>query len=471
VTTQQVKKKLDTKTKKIIGLVLGIAIAIGLFCVPESELLSTNALRFLGIFLAITVFMIFDTLSQTVAVLLALVAFTLSGVTKGTEAFAHFGNSTVWIVVGVFGYAAAVSRTGVLKRLALVIMGVFPETYKGSITAMTVISTILTPAIPSQTAKMGILGPLSNSLCDVLGYDKGSKPAAGMFSAAFIPSHVLCTMFMSGAISYSLMSGYLGATYSYLQWLVMTSVWGIVVLVLNWLFCINFYKPESSTTAVSKDFCKEQLKVLGCMSNNEKFAILTLVLVIGGFITGSITGIPNYVVALVGLLLMCFKGIFTSADFVTQINWHAIISVGAISEIAQLFSTTGASKWIGKALTPYLGIFASNVWILVITVCVVGFALKYIIVSTTAQLAIIFAIFGSLAAANGINPFIVVFTAWITGLAWPLPFINAQFISCLGTVGDYVTFESQLPTNYAFYVMHLAGCLASIPLWKVLGLW
>jgi len=456
--------------KKVVGLVLGIIIVTIFFFIQPSEALTVEALRFIGIFLAMIVFMICDTLPQHITVLLALCALVISKSVPVATALSFYGNTVVWFAVAIFAMAAAMAKTGVLKRLALNIMKVFPETYVGTVLAMSVAGLVIGPTMATGQAKMGIMSPLSCSLAEEMGYEAHSRPAAGLFSAAYVPAVVASCAFITGSTMYSFTGGYLGRTYSFGSWLSLTFVWMTVLFILNVVFCAIYYKPAEDSKPIPKGFIKKRASELGPMTGDEKFAAAVLIIALILWMTESAHGISNTIIAILAVIAFSAKGIFTVQDFSTKISWVTFTIMGGIMTITACLSSLGITDWLGGAMAPYFG-WAGNIWGLVPVTCIVTFALRYVIISQNGLLAIVFALFGPLAMSNGIDPFVVVWCAYMGTMAWALPFNNTIYLGAQAATGGYIEHKDQVATNYAFYVYHIVGCLASIPLWKVMGLW
>ena len=71
---------------------------------------------------------------------------------------------------------------------------------------------------------------------------------------------------------------------SFLHWLALAWPWGLVLLVLSYVFIQIFYAPKEDTT-VSVEFVKEQRAALGKMGRNEKITAVVLVLCLALWVT------------------------------------------------------------------------------------------------------------------------------------------------------------------------------------------
>ena len=78
---------------------------------------------------------------------------------------------------------------------------------------------------------------------------------------------------------------------------------------------------------------------------------------------------------------------------------------------------------------------------------------------------------GSVAAACGISEYVTLFVCLCSTAVWHLKFTNNEFIPLLGVQnGEMCEHEDTMPFNYAYMVINMIGCLASVPVWQMLGL-
>jgi hypothetical protein len=92
---------------------------------------------------------------HVVAVALPILA-VLFGATTSEKALSGFSNPAWFLVLGVFAISAAISKTGLLYRLALMVIKYFPPNYTGKTMALAFSGLLLTPVIPSSNARAAL---------------------------------------------------------------------------------------------------------------------------------------------------------------------------------------------------------------------------------------------------------------------------------------------------------------------------
>lgn len=465
--TSQTKEKQGIN-KKLVGTIAGLAVAVIFFLIPPPNGLEVAAMRYLGIFFCMLIFLVLSVAPSHVTILMALSALVIFGVCDATTAVSGYGSSTVWFIATVFGFAAGLTKSGVLKRLAFKLLTLFPETYVGQILAVTITSTVISPTIPSGQAKAGILAPITTTLAQEFGFEQGSRPAAGLWSAMYIPALVAAHAWTT-SVGYALISGYSDTSMSFMEYLKITGPWFVVLVVLNFLFCAIFYRPQGETASFEKGIVKRKLAELGPMQKQEKIGGIILVCAILLWVTERFHGIPSVIVSFMALIAMSLTGLLNNSEFATKIPWSMVVMIGGIMSISGLLRTLGINDWIAGVLAPYAETFVSNPFIYVIVVCILIYILRQFIIDQVAPVLITLAMFGALALENGIPMIITVFIAFSGTLVFNIPFMSLAYLPAEAATGGFIRFKDVKYTAYAFFVMNLLAFLASVPIWKMLG--
>lgn len=459
------KQRMVKMGKFLLAVVIGLLIALA----PQpTEAMNADALAFLGIFTSMIFLMIFGLFPDAVTVLLALTMIYACRIADFTTVFSGFASSTVWMVVALVGFATGVVNSGLMKRMAFQIMKLFKPTYNSQILAVMMTGAALSPCIPNMLAKVAILAPFTTQIAKEFGLPKSSRGAAGLFSALLYPSNVFGLCFLTGSTMVYMLMGIIGQNYSWLSWTGATIVWGIVCLIGFYFFNITYYKAD--VAALPKDFVQKELARLGPMAENEKYAAVVLALGVAAWMTTSLTGLDSFVIAMVLWLLMIIKGLFTIEELSLKIPWTVIIIAGGITGLSTLFSVTGISNWLQMVLGPMLSTFVSGGFMLVLTITITAYMLRYFVVSMIATVTIMFAIFSPICTALGISPFVVVWCAYTAAQVWSLSFNNTTFIMAQGVSDQLANWRSAVPSCYCYMVLNLLGNLCCIPVWHLMGI-
>lgn len=457
----------DFSVKNLIILIVSIVVGVVIANVPPLEGLDAKGMTYIGIFIAMLIMLITNALPTWATVLGAMglmVAFQIGSV---AEVFSSFGGSIVWLMIAVFAFAAGLQNSGLMTRLALKMLTVAPKNYFGQVLGLMLAGLVVSPLIPSNNAKTNLLVPLATEMTQQVGYEKRSKPALGLLTAVFIPPYIGSHAFLTGSVNVAYMLGVVGLSFAWVDYLSMTWLWLIILLVGTFLFCMTYCKPAQKLE-LPEGYFEEKYKALGKMKKEEWIALIItvvcLVFWIGNFFDAGM-------VALIGSVAFCAFGLLSTKDFMTRIPWTLIMFIGALISIAGFMSTTGVSTWLATTLGPILSPIVSSVWVFVPVLLVITWILRAFIPAQGVVLVVLFAIFGPLLPDAGISLFIFGFVEYVGGNIWFNSYMNPFVLGALGMAGnEYVTIKEFKKSAIAYGVIELIAVMASIPLWMMLGL-
>ena len=460
--------------KQWIGLAVGTALGIAIALIPAPAGLDQQAMKFMGIFAAFLVWMIMRVGPEHICALVALSLLVITGAADLKTVLAPFSGSTVWLIIAGFGLAGALTKCGLLTRIAYFIMQFFPESYRGQVAAMFASGLVVSPMLPSVTAKGVLMTPLSVQVAKALGFEGHSKGVGGLWSATYMSSGLFGNAFFTGSLWVFVILGFLSAEeaahWNFASWIGATWIWLIVLIAFSFIAVLVLFKPEKQLD-MPKGFAKQGLKDLGPMSKSEKITGLFVLLAIVCWMTESIHGIDSAIVAIAALAAISLFGDFNAQDFRTRIPWETAVLVGGIVAIANMVPMLSIDVWLGEVLGPVLAPLMSNPFLFVVFLCILVYVLRFAVISLTATGTICFAIFGSLAASMGISGMVLGFVIFTSVQVWNLSFHNTTEIAALAAAGkDMVEHKDVVKSSYAFMVINLVALLVSVPMWMAMGL-
>ena len=471
---QQAKKGLDRKT--IIRLIAGVVSIIIAYFIAEATPpagLTTASMRFMGIFFCLVVFMMFEVIPDFAVALTFCPLMVIFGVAKKELAFAQFAGDTFLLIIAAMGIGAAIAKSGLLNRVTLMIFKCFPGTYKGQVLAFLVSGTIISPFIPSNTAKLAIAAPFGKAVSDKLGYTKESQGAAGIFSAIWISFGNAAQMFLSASVWCYIILGILpkgyAANFTWTNWFLAAWPWGLVVLVGSYFGLTMLYKPKDGVE-LPPGFARDALKQLGPMNKNEKIVLVTILLAVCFWVTERLHGFPAHTIAWLAFAIMfTFKTIDVS-DVRNKISWETVTLIATILSIAGLFNPLGISKWTASIVAPFFAPFIGNLYLFLIVVAVVIYVVRFAIISTMAVFVVFSLLLMPMAINAGYNPWIIPFAVFASVQVWNTYYQNTIYIGILAASGDMCLHKNTIKASVMYMVLSILGLLVSIPVWQMLGL-
>lgn len=461
---------------KLIGGILGIVVGVYFAYLPAFPGLTVKAMWAIGIFLCAVVWWVADVFPDYVTCIFMCVAWAMFKVVPFTTAFSAFANTTFWLLVGALGIAVAVDKSGLLNRIALVVMSKFPLTFKGQTLALLVSGTLITPLIPSANAKIAVMAPLATAISDNMGYERKSRGAAGIFSAMFISLGCIHPLFISGSYVGYAVHGVLPkeiqAQMTWTNWFINALPWGLTLLVLGYLALILLYKPAENKQ-LSPGLIKEQIEALGPMKRSEKIAAFMLAATIILWMTEQWHGINSGLVAMtsMGILLGC--NLFDRKSFRANIPWDAAIFMGANMNLAVVFPLLKIDKWIGDLMGSLIvPVMSQNILVFLAVVSILIYVIRYVLVAQIAVVMIFTILLTPFAVKAGINPWVMAFASYVAVNVWTVLYQNIQYITAfyLAGNGELVRHKQMIKLSVAYMIISLIGILVSVPVWKLTGL-
>lgn len=467
--------KNETK-KRILFIVIAVVVAAFLSFIPaENELLSRAGWQFLGLFIGMLIVIIAGAIEDWAAGLIACVGLVLFKIDTFPNVFVQFSGSQVWTLIAIYALCTGLANSGFLRRVALILLNLFPKSYKGQATGFTIISAIISPLIPSTTAKVGIMSPLACEIGEHAGLKKHSKAIIGLWGISLVTGFYLSCAFLTGSAQCSIMAGLAGegaAPVTWGSWFALTWPYFIIGLLVMYLFCILYCAPKKGEYQdIPNDFYQKKINELGPMSLKEKQGAIILGISLIFWLTESYHGLSSLCIMIIADIAMLCCGLLTKQEFSSKGNWAMVCFVASLMGFSTYMSSTGVSAAISKILGPFLSPVVSNPWLLIPTVCIVTVLLRYVVVSQLATVAINLAIFGTLGAQFGVNPFIIVFVTHQIGGNWNTSYNNPVAQGFRAIVGDdNITYKDSKIVSYVYCLACLIAFTLSVPIWKGIGM-
>lgn len=290
--------------------------------------------------LAITAFMIvswiLEPMDHGLTALVGIYLFWALQVAKFSVAFSGFINSTTWFLFSSLLMAEAAARTGLAKRLGLLVMSKLGSSATRMLAGLLGLSFLLTFFVPSGMGRIALLTPLTAGLVKACGISDRSNAARGFFVALTAFAGFSDVMILSGATSmmtHAILQQHAGVQVLWSQWLIAflplnLAMIGISVAIARWL-----YPGEIPHLPGSRQFFQKELADLGQWSEAEKKSLLWFALAVGLWATDFIHRVNPAVIGLgAGLLLSLPKIGVLDRKSLTQTNFLVIIfSAGALS--------------------------------------------------------------------------------------------------------------------------------------------
>src|SRR6201981_1601031 len=165
-------------------LIAPLAVWLAIYLWPVPTGLNVNQWHYFAIFAAVIAGLILESMPVGAV---GLIGLTVAGVMGYVEpdpnkslrwALSGFAESTVWLIVGAFVFAIGYRKSGLGKRIALLLVSALGRRTLGLGYAVTFADLILAPATPSNTARSGgTVYPIVSNIPKIYGSEPGRTPA------------------------------------------------------------------------------------------------------------------------------------------------------------------------------------------------------------------------------------------------------------------------------------------------------
>ena len=462
----------DNNSKKIalFSVLAATALMFAFFFMPPFEGLTPVGMKFLGIFIWWIVMMIAQLLPTYLSCIAGLLVSIIVGVSKVSFAFGAFSANISWLLIGAFGLSAALQTSGILKRLALVVMKLFPGTYAGQLWGISIASVLVAPTIPSTAAKSTFLLPIVGMISDQLGYKPHSKGATGLMCCAAMVTTFVGLTFMTGGILVVTMLAMSKETFTWMSWLQFAIVWGVAIFFLIVLFHQFYFNPNKGVNkkdiqTLDKSEIQARLDEMGKMGLKEYIALFAMVGTVGLWMTESIHHIPTSVVAVSAWVVLCAAGLFTVDDFNTRILWVPWAFTCALLGMLDILDATGVNVWISQLAVPVVNLLAGNAIFIIFGCAILACILQFGMVNymVTGLLC------ATLLAGSGVTSIAILFACFTGGMVFVLSFQQDFWIVAMSLTGGRVVHEDIMPAAWAYIAINLIALAVTIPYWYLTG--
>jgi di/tricarboxylate transporter len=93
-------------------------------------------------------------------------AWGIGGLVTPAVALAGFSTPSWFMALGALALAAAMLRSGLLLRIALWLLRMFPATHSGQMLALLASGVLITPLMPLALARTAAIAPLTQKLAE-----------------------------------------------------------------------------------------------------------------------------------------------------------------------------------------------------------------------------------------------------------------------------------------------------------------
>lgn len=477
------------------GLVLALLAMLAIMALPTPVDLPVAGHRMLAILVFSVIVWMTDTISYPVsaAVILALMAFTLGispdpakptavyGTSRAlTIALGGFSNTALALVGGALFIAAAMMKTGLDKRIALVVLSKIGARTNRVLAGVIFVGFLLSFFVPSTTARVSCLVPIVMGIIVAFGVDRKSKFAGVMMIATAQADSIwnvgIKTAAAQNMIAVGFIEKQLGVSITWMDWFIAALPFAVLMSVALYFVLMKVMPPEMDEIAGGDAVVAKALADLGPMKTEEKKMLFISFVLLFFWATEKIVhpfDTSSTTIAAIALMLLPGIGVMSWKEAQPNIPWGTVILFGVGISLGSAILSTQAAAWVAKLIVGTFGLqtLPALVILAILSAFLIfihlGFASATALAS--AMIPIIISILQSV-KTPGINVVgLTMILQYVVSFGFILPVNAPQNMVAYGTetfeVRDFI--KTGIPlTIIAFALIMLLGATY----WKWLGL-
>ncbi len=413
----------------------------------------------------------------SVASCLVMAIFVMAGVSEKLV-FAGFTSKATWILIPATAFGYVLTKTGLGKRLALLVIKTFHPTYLNMTFAWLIIGLILSAFTPSILIRIAIVMPIATGCVSTLKLEPDSKGNAFIVLVAWAMAIIPGSGWLTGSLWGPITMGMYGKTEG-LGGLITQGSWiqamMLPMFLLTGLIIAGLYlalRPGKLITQ-TRDAFVEEYKELGPWSREEKWATVIMVLTFLLFPTEKLHGLGNVPACLMAFFLLFAVRVLEPVDVAKGVAWNLIIFLGCVLALPAIFGNpdVGVSAWIKELVFPILTHFGQNPWMFVMVVPLLMFAWRFLDIAwMIPTMALLVSMLPFIHSEFGIHPLV---TSCLMIMAGNFAFLH--YMQPFALMGSALAKErSWTPNQLMRYgVVYLVSCMitlaVSIIYWQQTG--
>lgn len=344
-----------------------------IYLIPVPSGLNANQWHYFAVFAAVITGLILESMPVGAV---GLIGLTVAGVGGYVEPdpnkslrwmLAGFSESTVWLIVGAFVFSIGYRKSGLGRRLALLLVRGLGRRTIGLGYAVAFSDLVLAPATPSNTARSGgTIYPIVSNIPRIYGSEPG--PTAGKigtfvmwtaFATTAVTSSLFLTALAPNAAALSIAKKLVNIEVGWSQWFIGFAPLGILLLLLVPLLSYAVCRPEIKESPEIVTWSEGELAKMGPPSRHEWIMAVLVLLAMFLWICGSN---PNISVPLLGsnfinattvvfvvISLMLLTGVIVFEDIVAEKSaWEVFFYFTSLLTLSSGLNEIGFIKWVAE---------------------------------------------------------------------------------------------------------------------------
>lgn len=356
---------------KKYGFYLALLVLCVIISLPTPDGLSVAGHRMLGIMVFSVIVWATTDISYPVSagVIIALMALLIgfapnpaTGKIFGTAAglamgLKGFSSTAFCLVVAALFLAAAMTKTGLDKRIALTVLSKLGTKSNHVVIGVICCGFILSFFVPSTTARVACLVPIVLGMISAFGVPLKSRFAGMlMITVAQVDSvwNVgIKTAAAQNMVAVNFIRTQLGVDISWMDWFIAAAPFAILMSFALYHVMMFLMPPEIKEIPGGKETVKKLLADMGKITTNEiKLLVISICLLILWTTEKKLHVIDTSTTTMVAITLLMLPkiGVMQWNEVVNKINWGTVVLFGVGISLGSALLSTKAATWLANVI-------------------------------------------------------------------------------------------------------------------------
>lgn len=414
-------------------LLVGILLYAGMRALVAPEELEPSAHSALAVFAICAFYWVFDVLPLMVTSILVIVLLPMTGVLPAKEAYSLFGNEAVFFILGAFILAAAMMKSGLSSRLALIILARFGHDPVALLRGVFVLNAAMS-FLMSEHAVAAMTFPIIVEIIAALHLppERANYGKSLVLAMAWGTTIGGVATLLGGArapLALGILRELTGETYSFAEWAALNIPLTVLLSLVAWIVLRTFFPTGNMDISKAEAAVQQRLMSMGRMTLQERMiAAIMLVTIIAWIVLGEQYGLAG--VALTAVVVLFAARVVEWRDVEGYVNWGLILMYGGAISLGAALHRSGAAVWLADQT---IALWATGPFTVILLITATAVLLTEVM-SNSAAVAILMPLSIAVAGQFDVSPRIVApLVAVPAGLSFMLP---------IGTPANAMAFSS-----------------------------
>lgn len=417
--------------------------------------MAPSTITIMILILAVISFLL-EKIPVNMTVMLTLCALVLTGLVTPQEAVSGFASTTILMLIGVVIVGTALFETGVCDKVAAIVTR-YAKTERQMIMAILVLSSIMSAGL-SNSGTVAVFIPIIMGITASTSFSRSR-----LLMSAFLGAMAGGRLTLVGDAAVNVLIGNqikeLGQPFGFFEISKIGLPLTVIMLIYMYFIGYKFLPDIPVGTEGNQIFSQKEPKNAPVWK--QAASVLVLLFVFIGMIFEEQTGIPSYMVAIMGAVVDVLLGIFTEQQAYNLVSIKTVILLGGMTPLATALKNTGAAQIMADMLIRIIG-GSTNVYyitvVLFILTCVMTQFMSNVVTITLLTPIII-----AIAETIGVFPSALLMVLCIASTMSILTPIACPPANLIYAYGGY-RFSDYLKSNIGMTIVFLIACVIMIPM-------